>query len=156
MDLSSYLSWAGIFEGLLADIVNPIASYIITLLVNDILRSILCQIYLQQFYIYNAGIVSTKPGLFNNALAKLYANLKDKTSIPLQTVAKESTQEDVTVPNIFIAKGYIWPGAPCAATSYCPYPPAINFNTSGVVKGVSLVRFCLTQKKHSSKPPTKD
>lgn len=129
------INWFGTTYDICRDVVNAV----LKIVVAAILKGILCSIFTSMFWLGDtSNTPTTSRGLLNIGILNLYTFFRKYVETPLQTKAMEQTYEDVTAPALFNANGYVWPAAGCAASSYCPYRLAINFNTSAIFKAVSL------------------
>ena len=114
-------------------IVNAILNIVVGLIIKDIL----CQIIIGTFWIINENKQISGRGLINKGIENLYIFFRKYVEDPLTSKVEMETLEDVTIPNRFRADGYDWPNPSCTG-GYCPYPGAIDFNTSEIFKAVSL------------------
>jgi len=128
--------------GWLDDAIRAVVNWVVTLIVNAIIKDILCDLWIQTAYEIDGSqnIIDTKPGVFNNGLRNIYDKLRSQVDKGLRTIVQEDADEDVNIPYKFTHDyGYpisAWPFNP-SNPGYRPYPPAINFNTSKTFKAVS-------------------
>jgi len=122
------------------EICQPLINWVLnTFLLPAVLKDILCQLINGMFYPTDSnGVVTAQRGLFNQGILKLYEFFQKYVETPLTTKQDADTREDVDMPLLFRNDGYNWPSTNCAATSWCPYPNATDFNNSGIFKSISL------------------